>query len=101
LVAERSTEIGIRMALGAERRGIVVSVLREGLVYAAAGIAVGIGGALMFTRVLQSLLYGVSAFDPATFAVVPAILTVVALLATWAPAYRAASVNPVKTLRHS
>ena len=58
-------------------------------------------GALLFTRVLEALLYGVTTFDPVTFAAVPAILAAVALVATWAPAYRAASVNPMNTLRHS
>jgi putative ABC transport system permease protein len=101
IVAERSTEIGIRMALGAERRQILGSVLREGLGFAVGGIAIGIGGALLFARALASLLYGVTTFDPVTFAAVPVILTGVALSATLAPAYRAASVNPVKTLRHS
>jgi predicted permease len=101
LVAERTSEIGIRMALGAERTTIVTAVLREGLGFAAGGIVVGVAGALLVGRVLETLLYGVTSFDPLTFAVVPALLTGVALLATWAPAYRAASVNPVKTLRHS
>ena len=100
LVAERANEIGIRMALGAERRTIIRSVLREGLSFALGGIAVGLAGAVLAARVLETLLYGVSAFDPLTFAIVPTILIGVALLATWAPAYRAASVNPVKTLRH-
>ena len=100
LVSQRSSEIGIRMALGAEKRIIVASVLREGLALAAAGIAVGLAGALFAARVLETLLYGVSAFDPLTFTIVPAILAAVALLATWTPAYRAASVNPVKALRH-
>lgn len=101
LVAERANEIGIRMALGAERGAIITSVLREGLGYAAAGIAVGISGALLVTRILATMLYGVTTFDPLTFATVPAILTTVALVATWAPAYRAASLNPLQTLRHS
>jgi predicted permease len=100
LVAVRANEIGIRLALGAERRSIVASVLREGLAYATGGIVAGLAGAALFTRALETLLYGVTAFDPITFAAVPAILAGVALLATWAPAYRAASVNPVKTLRH-
>jgi predicted permease len=99
LVSQRAGEIGIRMALGAEKRTILASVLREGLVLAAGGIVVGLVGALFAARVLGALLYGVTAFDPLTFALVPAILATVALLATWAPAYRAASVNPVKTLR--
>jgi putative ABC transport system permease protein len=100
LVSQRAGEIGIRMALGAEKRAILASVLGEGLALAAGGIVVGLAGALFAGRMLGSLLYGVSAFDPLTFALVPAILAAVALLATWAPAHRAASVNPVKTLRH-
>jgi predicted permease len=100
LVAERSGEIGIRMALGAARRTILISVLREGVAYAAAGVAIGIGGALLSTRLLASLLYGVDAIDPTTFLSVPIVLVAVATMATWIPAYRAASVNPVKTLRH-
>jgi predicted permease len=100
LVTERSAEIGIRMALGAARRTILISVLREGVAYAAAGVAIGIGGALLSTRLLASLLYGVDAVDPTTFLAVPIVLIAVATMATWIPAYRAASVNPVKTLRH-
>jgi putative ABC transport system permease protein len=101
IVTERANEIGIRMALGAERATIVASILREGLGYAAGGLAIGLIGASLATRLLETMLYGVTAFDPMTFAAVPAILAAVALLATWAPAYRAASVNPVKTLRQS
>jgi ABC-type antimicrobial peptide transport system permease subunit len=100
LVSQRAGEIGIRLALGAEKGTILASVLREGLALAAGGIVVGLAVALFAARVLGSLLYGVSAFDPLTFALVPVILATVALLATWAPAYRAASVNPVQTLRH-
>jgi len=100
LVAERANEIGIRMALGAERGTIIGSVVREGLAFAAGGIVVGLAGALLVARVLETMLYGVSSFDPLTFTMVPTILASVALLATWAPAYRAASVNPVNTLRH-
>jgi predicted permease len=99
LVAERSYEIGIRMALGAERLSILSSVLREGAALAAAGIAAGTVGALLLSRTLDTLLYGVETRDPVTFAAVPALLAAVALLATCAPAYRAASVNPVKALR--
>jgi putative ABC transport system permease protein len=99
LVAERSGEIGIRMALGAERKTIVTAVLREGLGYAAGGIVFGIIGALIVTRLMESLLYGVTTSDPVTFTAVPLVLALVALFATWAPAYRAASVNPLKTLR--
>lgn len=101
LVAERTNEIGIRMALGAERGNILLLVLREGLGYAVAGIVIGLAGATLFARVLSALLYGVTTFDPVTYAAVPAILTAVALLATWGPAHRATSVNPLNTLRHS
>lgn len=65
LVAERSNEIGIRMALGAERSMILASVLREGLVFAAGGIAIGLGGAALLSRVVATLLYGVTTFDAA------------------------------------
>jgi predicted permease len=100
LVAERGNEIGIRMALGAERRTIVTAVVREAVHAAVVGIALGLAGAVFVVRVLEALLYGVSAVDPLTFASVPAILIGVSVLAAWAPAYRAASVNPVNTLRH-
>jgi putative ABC transport system permease protein len=100
LVSERAHEIGIRMALGAERRAIVSWVLVEGLVLAGVGVAIGVAGALFLTRMLASLLYGVSRLDPVTFAAVPAILAALALIASFTPARRAASVDPVTTLRH-
>jgi ABC-type lipoprotein release transport system permease subunit len=100
LVAERANEIAIRMALGAERRTVIGAVVREGVGFAAGGIVVGLAGAWFAARVLETHLYRVTAVDPLTFATVPAIPIGVALLATWAPAYRAASVNPVTTLRH-
>jgi ABC-type antimicrobial peptide transport system permease subunit len=99
LVSERSHEIGIRMALGAEPRTIVTSVFREGLSLAGGGIALGIAGALLVSRLLETLLYGVTSLDPFTFVVVPAMLAMVALLASVMPARRAASLDPVTTLR--
>jgi putative ABC transport system permease protein len=99
LVSERSQEIGIRIALGAERRAILASVLGEGMLVAGAGITLGIVAALILSRALETLLYGVSALDPLTFALVPAILVAVAALATYTPARRAASVDPATTLR--
>jgi putative ABC transport system permease protein len=99
LVTERSHEIGIRMALGAERRTILGWILGEGLTLAGAGIVLGVAGALLLTRVLETLLYGVGALDPLTFAVVPAILAAVAAMASLTPARRAASLDPVTTLR--
>jgi putative ABC transport system permease protein len=99
LVAERAHEIGIRMALGAARRSILGSVLREGLALGGAGIAAGVAGAFLLSRVLETLLYGVTALDPLTFAIVPVALGVVATMAALLPARRAASVDPVNTLR--
>jgi putative ABC transport system permease protein len=100
LVSERAHEIGIRLALGAERRTILGWILAEGLTLAGIGVVVGLGGALFLTRVVATLLYGVSPLDPLTFAAVPALLAAVALVASLTPARRAASVNPITTLRH-
>jgi putative ABC transport system permease protein len=100
LVSERSHEIGIRMALGAEPRTIVSAVFREGLSLAGGGIALGVVGALLLSNLLETLLYGVTSLDPLTFALVPAMLAVVALLASLLPARRAASLDPLDALRH-
>jgi putative ABC transport system permease protein len=99
LVARRRQEIGIRMALGARRGSILQMVLRRGMVLAAIGLVIGLTGALWLTGALTSLLYGVTRFDPLTFAVAPALLASVAVLACVVPAVRAASVNPVIALR--
>jgi putative ABC transport system permease protein len=99
LVAERAQEIGIRMALGAGRRSILGWILRQGMILAGAGIAIGVAGALLLTRLLATLVYGVGTLDPLTFAMVPAFLSVVALAACVTPARRAASVDPVVALR--
>ena len=97
--AQRTQEIGIRMALGADRRTILRMVLIGGLRIAATGLAIGVFGALALTHVLSGLLFGVSARDPLTFVVVPAALLVVALAACWIPARRAMQVEPVIALR--
>jgi putative ABC transport system permease protein len=99
LVAERSREIGIRMALGAARRSVLGLVFQEGLILTASGLTVGLTGASILSRSLETLLFGVQRFDAATFVTVPAILVVVALAACLDPARRAASVDPVVTLR--
>jgi len=99
LVTERSQEIGIRMALGAARHSVISLVLREGLILTATGVTAGLMGALMLSRLLETLLYGVSRFDPTTLVTVPAVLVVVALIACLNPARRAAAVDPVVTLR--
>ena len=97
--AQRTQEIGIRMALGADRRRILRLVLAGGIRIAAAGLIIGLAGALGLTHVLSGLLFGVSARDPLTFVVVPATLLVVALAACWIPARRAMRVEPVTALR--
>jgi putative ABC transport system permease protein len=99
LVAERAHEIGIRMALGAERRTILRAVLREGGAMAMAGVTIGVAGAMLFARLLESLLYGVRALDPLTFGAVAALLVSITLLATLMPARRAASIDPARALR--
>jgi ABC-type antimicrobial peptide transport system permease subunit len=100
LVAQRTREIGVRIALGAQTRDVIVLVMGQGARLTAAGIALGLLGAFAFTRVLESLLYGVSARDPLTFAGIAALLAAVALLATWLPARRAARVDPMTAIRN-
>ena len=98
-VARRRNEIGIRMALGASQEGVVTMFVRRGLVLALGGIALGTMGAYAVTRVLRSLLFGVSERDPLTFAAVALLLGGVALFASWIPARRAARVDPLVAMR--
>ena len=98
-VAERRREIGIRMALGAESQGVLSMVLRQGMVLAVAGVVVGLAGALAVTRLASTLLFGVGAADPLTFAAVSAFMLFVALLACVLPARRATKVDPLIALR--
>ena len=98
LVNEQSREIAIRLALGAQRRDILKMVLRQGLTLAAAGAGVGLVGALVVSRLMSGLLYGVSPYDLATFAGVTAVLTAVAIAASYIPALRAMRLDPITTL---
>ena len=98
-VARRSNEVGIRMALGADRRNMVVKVVRETMTLVAAGVVVGLAAAWGATRLIASTLFGVTAMDPPTLALAIAAMMTVALLAGFIPARRAAAVNPVIALR--
>jgi predicted permease len=99
-VAQRTNEIGIRMALGAPRETVLKQIIGSGAVLAVAGIAIGCGGALLLTRALSSLLFSTSATDPETFASVTLIVLAVALLASLVPAVRATKIDPIVALRY-
>ena len=100
-VNQRTHEIGIRMALGAQQGDVVRRVLRQGLVLAGVGIAIGTAASFGMTRGMATLLHEVSPTDPMTFAVMAVVLGAVAVLGCWLPARRAAAVDPVVALRDS
>ena len=93
--------MGIRLALGANKPEILKMVLGQGLTLTAIGLAIGLAGAAILARTLSGLVYGIGTLDPITFVSVPALLCAVALAACFVPARRAASVDPITTLRQS
>jgi putative ABC transport system permease protein len=98
-VTRRTAEIGVRMALGAERSDVLRMIVRQGMAIVAVALAVGVAGALASGRLLASLLFGVSPADPVTYTIVVGVLLVVALVACWIPARRASGVDPAEALR--
>ncbi len=98
-VQQRTQEIGIRMAMGADRQRITRMVVWQGMRLAMVGVVIGVGAAFGLTHLIASLLYGVKGWDPLVFVSVPLVLSVVALVAVWLPAQRAARLNPMEALR--
>jgi putative ABC transport system permease protein len=99
-VAQRTNEIGIRMALGAQTRDVLKLIVKQGLRLVLIGLGLGMAGALALTRLLSSLLFGVGTKDPTTFVAIAALLALVALLACYVPAWRATKVDPLVALRY-
>ncbi|HEY0367611.1 MAG TPA: FtsX-like permease family protein, partial [Pyrinomonadaceae bacterium] len=99
-VTERTNEIGIRMAMGAQRFDILKLIMRQGVVLTAIGIVIGLVGAYALTKVLASMLFGVTATEPGAFATIAVTLGVIALLACYLPARRATKIEPVEALRY-
>jgi predicted permease len=99
MVNQGTREIGIRLALGATQRNILHLIVRQGMILALTGVAIGLAGAFALTRLMRSLLFGIRSTDPLTFAGIAALLTLIALLASYIPARRAARIDPMVSLR--
>jgi len=98
-VAQRTREIGIRMALGADRRDVLKLALKRGMSLALAGVGIGIAASIALSRLMAALLFGMPGTDPATFVAVALLLTAVALVACYVPAQRATAIDPLIALR--
>jgi putative ABC transport system permease protein len=100
LVAQRTNEIGVRMALGARQRDVLRLVLKEGMLLVAAGISIGLVASLALTHLISSLLFGVGSTDPGTFMIIPQFIIVIAFVACYVPARVASKVDPIVALRY-
>jgi ABC-type antimicrobial peptide transport system permease subunit len=100
MVGQRTKEIGVRMALGAQRVDVLCMVLRDGARMTLVGVVVGVVGAMGLTRLMASMLFGVKPMDPLTFIAVTSLLCAIAMLACYVPARRAMKVDPMEALRH-
>jgi putative ABC transport system permease protein len=98
-VSQRTRELGLRMALGADRRGVLRLVVREGMTVGLAGIALGVLASIALSRALSALVFGVSIWDPPTYLGVSVVLSIVALASCVVPAVRASRVDPMEALR--
>ena len=99
-VAQRTNEIGIRLALGAQTRDVLLMIVKQGSILILLGLTIGLVGAFVATRLIESLLFGVTTKDPFTFAAAAVLLALVALLACYIPAWRATKVDPLRALRY-